>query len=279
MIKPHWTRWYNRKRWRNMRAHQLAREPLCAFCKSAGKIEPAIVVDHVEKHFGDPIKFWTGKLQSLCWACHETRKKFVEARGYTREIDPETGWPKDERHPANLPRDIFRRWGYSIPHNIRKSNVPVTLVCGPPAAGKTTWVNAHKRPGDTVISLDECKARVGGRMWDTDRRILRRALAFRDAMLRSLAVQAKGRAYVVVGAPTEAERKAWCEALGVEPEHVVIMATSAEVCIERLQRDPERAHAAADLTNGVKRWHHHYQGARPIRSSDRSWMALQPRTT
>jgi 5-methylcytosine-specific restriction protein A len=253
----HWTRWYSSARWQRMRKQQLAAEPLCRLCKLDDKIEPATVADHVERHFGDPEKFWRGKLQSVCRNCHEVRKKFVEARGYDREVDPETGWPKDARHPANLPRHAFRNFGFGIPNNLRPSAVPVTLVCGPP-----TWVKRHKKFGDTIISLDEIKLRVGGKMWDTDRQVLRRAIAYRDSMLRSLALQERGRAIVVVGAPTQGERNAWCKALGTSD--VVVLDTAADECIRRLHADPARAHAVADLTNGVKRWHYlHNSGPSP----------------
>jgi 5-methylcytosine-specific restriction protein A len=254
--EPHWTGWYSNRRWRRLRAAQLRAEPLCRICKSQGKLTIATVVDHVERHFGDKTKFWTGKLQSVCRDCHEGRKKFFEARGYARDVDPITGWPTDSAHPANMPRDLFRRFGFGIPHNLRRSAIPVTLVCGPPAAGKSTWVKAHKHSGDTVISLDDCKLRVGGRKWDTDRKIRLRAVAYRDTMLRSLATATTGHAFVVVGAPTQAERKAWCQALGVEPANVIVIDTPADVCIARLQGDPDRALAALDLTNGVQRWHY-----------------------
>jgi 5-methylcytosine-specific restriction protein A len=160
----------------------------------------------------------------------------------------------DPNHPANLPREAFRRFGFSIPHHLRASAIPVVLVCGPPASGKTTWVNARKKSEDTVISLDDCKVAVGGRLWDTDRRILRRAMAYRDSMLRGLVLKTKGRAFVVIGGPTQDERDAWCRALGTSD--VVVMDTPADVCIARLHADPARAHAVEDLSNGVKRWHH-----------------------
>ena len=252
----HWTTWYRHWRWKkHIRPRQLAAEPLCRLCKLDGKVTVATVVDHVERHHGDPQKFWYGELQSLCRGCHESRKKFHEARGYARDIGTD-GFPLDPKHPANAPREHFRRFGYGIPHHLRPSAIPVTLVCGPPAAGKTTWVEAHKREGDIVISLDEIKVRVGGRMWDTDREIVRRAIAYRDAQLRRLATARKGHAFVVVGAPTQQERAAWCRALGVEREHVVVLDTAAATCIERLRQDPARAHAAQDLINGVQRWHH-----------------------
>jgi len=245
-----------------MRAHQLAFEPLCRLCKRNGKITPANIVDHVERHFGDPEKFWCGELQSVCRYCHEVRKKFIESRGYDRAVGPD-GWPLDPNHPANLPRDVFRRFGFSIPHNLRASAIPVFLVCGPPASGKTTWVNTRKAFGDTVISLDDCKIAVGGRAWDTDRRIFRRAMAYRDSMLRMLALKTQGRAFVVIGGPTQAERDAWCKALGVESDNVVVLDTPADECIRRLGADPARALARADLENGVKRWHFLYRKGAP----------------
>jgi 5-methylcytosine-specific restriction protein A len=250
-----WTKWYRHRRWKKMRLHQLAIEPLCRLCKRDDKITPASIVDHVERHFGDPEKFWCSELQSVCRPCHEIRKKFFEARGYDRGVDPVTGWPLDPKHPANLPRTAFRRFGFSIPHNLRASAIPVFLVCGAPASGKTTWVNARKKSGDVVISLDDCKIAVGGRAWDTDRRIFRRAMAYRDSMLRTLSLKTQGRAFVVIGGPAQAERDAWCKALGAAHCTVTVLDTPADVCIARLHADPARAHAVADLTNGVKRWH------------------------
>jgi hypothetical protein len=62
---------YNHRRWRRRRRYQLAQEPLCQRCKAVGLVVVAYVVHHVEDHAGDPIKFWYGKLESLCRPCHE----------------------------------------------------------------------------------------------------------------------------------------------------------------------------------------------------------------
>jgi len=64
-----------------------------------GKVEPATVADHIEPHHGNANAFWLGKLQSLCRHWHESRKKFVERRGYDKAIGLD-GWPIDPRHPV-----------------------------------------------------------------------------------------------------------------------------------------------------------------------------------
>jgi len=68
-------------------------------CVQRGIVEPATVADHVEPHGGDANKFWLGELQSLCKRCHDADKKFVENRGYARDVGPD-GWPLDPRHPV-----------------------------------------------------------------------------------------------------------------------------------------------------------------------------------
>jgi len=51
-------------------------------CLAEGKVVAVRIANHIEPHHNDPIRFWNGKLQSLCARiCHESRKKFVENRG------------------------------------------------------------------------------------------------------------------------------------------------------------------------------------------------------
>ena len=90
---------HNKARWHRIARHQLRVEPLCRMCLAEGRVVAARVADHVEPHHNDPVKFWTGKLQSLCSHCHESRKKSAEHRGYDRTIGPD-GLPIDPRHPV-----------------------------------------------------------------------------------------------------------------------------------------------------------------------------------
>ena len=63
-------RLYNTRAWKRRRAAQLRKEPWCAECLRANVYTPATEADHVVPHRGDPVKFFTGKLQSMCKACH-----------------------------------------------------------------------------------------------------------------------------------------------------------------------------------------------------------------
>ena len=90
---------YDHRKWRRLRAHQLRIEPLCRYCARMGKVEPAVVADHIEPHKGDRNQFWTGRLQSLCLVCHNKIKQEIERQGWTSGCDV-TGMPLDRRHPA-----------------------------------------------------------------------------------------------------------------------------------------------------------------------------------
>ncbi len=105
-----WQRWYWTARWRAVRAAQLKAEPWCKFCLQAGEHMSATVCDHVERHNGDPVRFWSGPFQSLCKTHHDSSKQQAERRGYSGAVD-EFGWPIDERHPANSGRIPALRGG------------------------------------------------------------------------------------------------------------------------------------------------------------------------
>jgi 5-methylcytosine-specific restriction protein A len=78
---------------------QLRAHPLCAFCLASGELVPARVADHIVKHNGDARLFYENELQSLCWNCHERRKKSIETLGYDKTIGVD-GWPVDPLHPS-----------------------------------------------------------------------------------------------------------------------------------------------------------------------------------
>ena len=251
-------------RWRKARAQYLAAHRLCAVCLAQGVTTAAAVVDHIRPHRGDMNLFWDrSNWQPLCRRCHDSVKRLEEAaelrdqsRAYSSEIGLD-GWPVDERHPAISGR-LPKRYGWSIPDGLEPSAVPVVLVCGPPGAGKTTHARERARPGDLVIDFDDCLEAVGGVRWDRRQALRKRAMARRDRLIRSLSTRADGVAFLIVMAPTAAERAAWIEALGRGDTRVI--ATPADECRRRILTDPARADAREELLAAVDRWWFAFEG-------------------
>ena len=96
MPNPHQS-WYGSRRWKAMRHRQLFAEPLCAYCKKAGRDTPANIADHVKPHKGNEALFWDeGNLQSLCKPCHDRDKQVEERGGKPKPRYGKDGWPIDE---------------------------------------------------------------------------------------------------------------------------------------------------------------------------------------
>jgi 5-methylcytosine-specific restriction protein A len=80
-------RLYNTWRWKRIRKAQLAREPWCADCLRDEIYMAATEVDHIMPHRGDPIKFYTGPLQSLCKTCHSRKtSKEIDLGGAANKV-------------------------------------------------------------------------------------------------------------------------------------------------------------------------------------------------
>lgn len=88
--------------WQRRRAYQLSIEPLCRMCASIGRVTPATVADHIDRHGNDPELFASGALQSLCARHHNSEKQRYEKSGDTtiRGCDLR-GRPLDPAHPWN----------------------------------------------------------------------------------------------------------------------------------------------------------------------------------
>ena len=177
------------------RAAILAIEPTCRSCRTKGRMVRADVVDHIM-----PLS-WGGddtraNKQPLCHDCHDAKSAREQAvRGTGAASHPE--------------------W-------LRLSAVPLTIVCGPPCSGKTTWVERSAAKGDRVIDLDTIRRELDPtyRHWSgpVDEELLQRSLRYRNHLLGRLARPNGSPAWFIVAAPTEAEREWWQDSLGGELE-------------------------------------------------------------
>lgn len=151
------------------------------------------------------------------------------------------------------------------PDQLKRSNIPLTIVCGPPCSGKTTFVQERRKDGDQIIDLDVISRQLepNYRPWQqTDFELLRRAIRMRNLLLLRLSKLNTGRAWFIVSSPASEEREWWKSRLGGE---VVLMSTPIDECKRRaLVRNTPHAVQGIDawFTKASQGWSHpRYQHA------------------
>jgi len=224
-------RGYDHK-WRAYREGYLLRNPLCVACAEQDALTGASVVDHITPHKGDRRLFWDpANHQPLCKPCHD-RKTWAEASGADTE---QVYWPE----------------------GLKPSRPPLTIVSGPPAAGKSTYVRTHASPGHVVIDVDEIAFSLCGRsakradIWSSA--VMREALRERNRRLRALAQSEAAAAWFIVTAARAEHRDWWAKRL--EPLRRVVCYAPRSVCERRIDNAPDRTETASMQKAAVKRWH------------------------
>ena len=230
--------------WRKLRDAVLADEPLCRSCKAQGRVTAATEVDHIKPFrlagvINETLRTDRENLQPLCKPCHAVKTALEDG----------SGWRKRSAHPK--------------PDWLAPSRVPVVVVCGPPASGKSTFVVKSKGERDLVIDLDEIAASLflpGAwirRKWP--REVLNRSLAKRNDMLRALSELTAPwpRAWLIVSEPTPEGRVWWADKL--KAERTVVMLPTATECIKRMLADPARAAARGHQQTIIQAWFEAYK--------------------
>lgn len=186
-----------------MRARRLKLHPFCAECAKVGIQRLTAIIDH-PKPLGLGGLDVDENTQGLC-AWHDAVKTAAEAVE-SRAADNHPDW-------------------------LRPAGVPLEIVCGPPCAGKTFYVEKRAKPGDYVIDLDaigEVLSAGFERSWTGP--LLDRAIRMRNVMLGTLSDLTTGRAWFIVSAPTAAEREWWQGVLGGK---VVLINPGEAICLDR----------------------------------------------
>jgi hypothetical protein len=126
-----------------------------------------------------------------------------------------------------------REGGFTLP----AANV-ITVVCGPPGAGKTTYVNDHRAPGDLIWDFDSVmQAITGMQIHRTPGYAVGYAVAMREAFYLEAKRPLGHRVWIIEACPTTAERERFERDFRAR---VVLLDTPENVCIERVRdRGPE----------------------------------------
>ncbi len=227
--------YYNTSIWKQIRRNQLASNPLCRMCEADGRLTPATVCDHIEPHKGDWELFTGGPFQSLCNPCHSRHKQREERTGRPAYVIGLDGWPTEQGAGLSGLGPI------SHPEWFRPVQIPLTIVCGPPASGKTTYVAQHKGANDLVLDLDAIAKRLFGqgvRLLNYDQRI--KCLKARNEIMGGLmrkgsTEQPYDHAWLIVAEPDAARRQWWADT--VRPREIIVIETPGAVCVARAKAD------------------------------------------
>lgn len=142
----------------------------------------------------------------------------------------------------------------------------LTVVTGPPAAGKTTYVNANAQPGDIVIDYDriaEALTTPGASTHDHGRLLKRVAYKARHAAILE-AIHLADRIDVwIIHTDPKPEAMARYEAAGatvvpIDPGRDVVLARIAEQRPDGMEHTAEQWYRTHDESNmrvqGSRRW-------------------------
>lgn len=132
----------------------------------------------------------------------------------------------------------------------------VKLVCGPPAAGKSTHVALNSNENDIVIDFDAIAREHGfGRDRNLSPIELLLVLKDRNGRLAALANEPQSRlAWVIIGLPSERLRRWWCDALAVKAGDLIVLVPTRDELQRRIISDPEREPIAGRQMAVVDRW-------------------------
>jgi 5-methylcytosine-specific restriction enzyme A len=206
--------------WDKLRIVILERDKyLCQECRRHHRLVPANHVDHILNKAQARYLGWTeaqiehpGNLQSLCEPCHKLKTQLEKAR-------------------ASGAAQLMPEW-------LPLPAVALTIVCGRPGSGKSTFVQERAAPSDMVLDMDALASEVSGKpIYHHDGEDLRAAIRLRNARLASLATGGCEAAWLIVTAGTPPERSWWANKLR-SPLHVID--TPLDVCIARIKADARR---------------------------------------
>lgn len=208
------------------RRRRLMAEPLCRHCHAKGIVRKSDVPDHII-----PLAFGgtddDDNVQCLCHDCHAIKSALESAH---------------TEGAANHPE-----W-------LKPSAIPLTILCGPPASGKTTYILDRANRFDTVIDIDDILKLIDpdyqpwGKRIDT--LVFNKAIRVRNAMLGSLANAHAGMAWFIVSAPTKEEREWWASKLNATS--LVLLHPGTDECKRRAV-----ARGTPKAIEGIDKWEAH----------------------
>ncbi|MFH0902330.1 MAG: AAA family ATPase [Pseudomonadota bacterium] len=134
----------------------------------------------------------------------------------------------------------------------------VTVVCGPPASGKTTYVRKWAQAGDLIVDVDTLYEALSGLpMYDRPKELLSFVCEARDAVIQRLKRHSDvGRAWIITSAPRMATRNSFRLAFAAT---VIVLEVALNECTRRIDQDERRRGQLGEWHLLVKEWWQNYE--------------------
>lgn len=140
--------------------------------------------------------------------------------------------------------------------------MPVTIVTGPPGAGKTTYVQQHAQWGDLILDVDALYSALSGLPWyEKPSALLPFVLDARDAVLNRLLRESELRqAWLITSEADQAELQRLKARYNAR---LLVLEVEPAECLRRITADPRRANLAHHWSSLIARWWETYTSTRP----------------
>lgn len=134
----------------------------------------------------------------------------------------------------------------------------VTVVCGPPGSGKSTYVARKAEWGDLIVDLEAILTAISGYPRHRHPRgLVPFARAAKDELVEAIEIGLPGqRAWVIVGGASRAERQSLRQRLGAT---VIVFEVPAAECLRRIAADGSRTSRDGYWEPIVARWWQEYE--------------------
>lgn len=200
---------YSSNAWRKARMIVLERDQWLCQIRGPRCTEIATQVDHIVPVLQGGSKFDPLNLRASCQKCNYSR----------------------------IDRKRDESW--------RNGPTHITLVMGPPAAGKSTYVREHARAGDLIVDYDAIALSLGADPHAFGQTMHPVINAARNAMLRQLRAGTTGaeRAWVLSANP-EADRRF--------PYHAIVMVDPG---LEQTMLNARAARRPRDYLDAIRAWY------------------------